>query len=80
MRAVRATSPQAAVDGCGVRAVRDVRRRDNRVGDQTDLGKSVGEVCEGLRCLQTRELACAELQEEASERGVPTSYRDAIRV
>jgi hypothetical protein len=54
--------------------MRDVRKRDNRVGDQTDLGESAGEVCEGLRYLQTCELACAELQEEASER----AFRHAI--
>ena len=47
----------AAVDGCGVRAVRDVRRRGKRVGDQTDHGASVGHVCEGLRCVETCERA-----------------------
>ena len=66
----RATSARAAVDGGSVRAVGDVRRRNNRVGDQTDHGESDGDGRERLRCLQTCELACAESQEEASKRAL----------
>ena len=52
----------AAADACGVRKVREVRRRGNRVGDQTDHGASDGDVGEELRCLETCELACVQLR------------------